>query len=659
MKNRLHLLMLLGLVCAGFSWQIPGMALPLFPVVYALLGLAVLRLRRGRRLRYELLESVLLLAAIVVTYNLGHLGPNRLVFLANALSVYQLFRLAFPMTLRQQRFALAVALAQIATGALILLEPLRFLILFGLLLWLLPGALAEVQARAYEPTATGRARLPRLSAVQWLAIAALVVAFFVGFPRVGRVRRMPGRALGLGGDGSQMEPELDMDNPTSTGRRLLFRVYGGDLGYLRMDSLGVFDGTRWRADTEWSRKSRGSLQRTPAEDMLFRRVKVISSSATETALPADYHVRGVDLPVRQHVLRANNGAIITTHRLPANSVYEYWTRKEPRPAELRRTADLGRYTDLSAYQPPPRLQAWLTEFLAGAETQSAVIDRLTDFFQEEGGFEYRLGTPDLDRLNPTEDFVLDTREGHCERYASAMAVLLRLENIPSRVVRGFVPREFNRLGEFYNIRTEHAHAWVEAWLPNRGWVRVDPTPTGRQVQMVTPNPFRSTYDWLEELWYARIVEFDAGDQGTVISLLSRTTSFIGRFGARNWQALTIGALCAAAVLLLFRINWRLPRWTRRKQEPSAAAAQREVRTFYDRLLHLLARDGLCRAPSQTPLQLARQATRRGHPAHEAVTFITRAFCSVRYGRRRLQPQTRTEIQDKLDNIARKNRPSPD
>jgi hypothetical protein len=75
------------------------------------------------------------------------------------------------------------------------------------------------------------------------------------------------------------------------------------------------------------------------------------------------------------------------------------------------------------------------------------------------------------------DAFLAGKHGFCEQYATAMAVLLRVMGMPSRVAVGFTPGQAvpGRRGT-YSVTTSDAHAWPEAWFPGSGWVRFEPTP---------------------------------------------------------------------------------------------------------------------------------------------------------------------------------------
>ncbi|MGH2889028.1 MAG: transglutaminase domain-containing protein, partial [Solirubrobacteraceae bacterium] len=77
---------------------------------------------------------------------------------------------------------------------------------------------------------------------------------------------------------------------------------------------------------------------------------------------------------------------------------------------------------------------------------------------------------------PLETFLFDQREGYCQQFSGAMAMLLRMGGIPARVAAGFTPGRFDRSTGRWIVTDRDAHAWVEAWFPSFGWVRFDPTP---------------------------------------------------------------------------------------------------------------------------------------------------------------------------------------
>ena len=85
-------------------------------------------------------------------------------------------------------------------------------------------------------------------------------------------------------------------------------------------------------------------------------------------------------------------------------------------------------------------------------------------------FGYTLQLPRTVPHDPVANFLFDRKQGHCEYFASSMAIMLRTLGIPSRVVNGFRTGEFNDLTSQYLVRASNAHSWVEAYFPGYGWI---------------------------------------------------------------------------------------------------------------------------------------------------------------------------------------------
>jgi transglutaminase-like putative cysteine protease len=113
------------------------------------------------------------------------------------------------------------------------------------------------------------------------------------------------------------------------------------------------------------------------------------------------------------------------------------------------------------------------EMRAAAADDQRYIDSVMRMFNEEDFF-YTLEPPALGS-SPVDQFLFETRQGFCEHYASAFAVMMRAAGIPARIVLGYQGGELNPLGNYMIVRQSDAHAWTEVWLDGRGWTRVDPT----------------------------------------------------------------------------------------------------------------------------------------------------------------------------------------
>jgi transglutaminase-like putative cysteine protease len=132
----------------------------------------------------------------------------------------------------------------------------------------------------------------------------------------------------------------------------------------------------------------------------------------------------------------------------------------------------SRYTRLPENTNPRTLEL-ARQMRDEAPGDEAFITNVLEKFNNEE-FYYTLEPPALGS-NPVDGFLFDTRRGFCEHYASAFAFMMRAVGIPSRVVLGYQGGEMNPMGAYMIVRQADAHAWTEAWLPGRGWYRIDPT----------------------------------------------------------------------------------------------------------------------------------------------------------------------------------------
>lgn len=102
------------------------------------------------------------------------------------------------------------------------------------------------------------------------------------------------------------------------------------------------------------------------------------------------------------------------------------------------------------------------------------VKTLADFFKEN----FRYSTYQANRAigtDPLQDFLLKSRSGHCEYFATATVLLLRSTGIPARYATGYMVKEYSRLENAYVARARHAHAWTQVWLDD-GWHDLDTTP---------------------------------------------------------------------------------------------------------------------------------------------------------------------------------------
>ncbi len=291
-------------------------------------------------------------------------------------------------------------------------------------------------------------------------------------------------------------------------------------------------------------------------------------------------------------------------------------------------------------------------FFIQPEYHERVAKVFRDHFLLSGEFEYTTKLRRVDkRVDPIEDFLWNSKVGHCERFASALALTLRALGIPAQFVIGFKGFESTEDGKML-IRQEHAHAWVEVLISrpappdfafqnpqnaNAGrvnyWLSLDPT-TG---SLVTPPPSGSWFDNARQKGITFINDFIIGynpakRQEAVDNV---------RDNWLQWTLYLAGAMMVLVALIALRRHFKLGRsWV----APDAATDL----TWYRRLLSGLKHRELHPAPGETPKEFADRsgaalrsvgaAAIAGVPA-----FVTSKLYRVRYAGTALTPAEETEI----------------
>ncbi|MFP6582357.1 MAG: DUF3488 and transglutaminase-like domain-containing protein [Candidatus Hydrogenedentota bacterium] len=170
----------------------------------------------------------------------------------------------------------------------------------------------------------------------------------------------------------------------------------------------------------------------------------------------------------------------------------------PSPDELRRSSDAymdvmvpSDYRLLTDHGLEPRTVEFTLDLVEGMATD---YDKVIVIEAYLGGaeFEYTRQIPLLDPDHPIESFIHEARAGHCELFASSMALMVRSLGVPARVVSGYRGGDWDASDKSYTITNNMAHLWVEVYFPDYGWIVFDPTPSDAELVRTSFQQFMNT-----------------------------------------------------------------------------------------------------------------------------------------------------------------------
>lgn len=277
-------------------------------------------------------------------------------------------------------------------------------------------------------------------------------------------------------------------------------------------------------------------------------------------------------------------------------------------------------------------------------------------------FEYTLDRRGHERglgEDPVENFLFKSKRGHCEYFASAMTLLCQSLDMRARLVSGYYGGAYNEIGEgFYQFKEKDAHAWVEVWIPEQGWMTFDPSPSSAedtsQAAAGLLARLQATVEYMQFRWSVFVVAFDVQVRDELVGGFGEWFNKLGEEGGGpgfHWstvtqilwgpELLTLGqragywfflVLCVAFVVLLGRIGWILSLRVREylPQRAGPTIQRLPAAKFYDRLLLLLANKGHPKPPAHTPREFARRLAET-HVDLAEVTTLTEWFYEAQYG----------------------------
>jgi transglutaminase-like putative cysteine protease len=651
-------------------------------IVVGLVLAITLRDAWQRRTSLRHLDTAALLAVLGLQAVRIMMDENVLDVLVEFAAALQIIRLATRKGAAHDQQVIVLALLHLIAGT-VLGGGLGYGLCFIGVLIVAPGALVlshlrrEVEGN-YRQGARDRTGLPvdvprilrsrRVVGRSFLAVTCLLsipiflftALLFVIFPRVGLSilllnRGHTGRMIGFSGRVDLGEVGVLRSDPA-----LAMRVEIPELPnpppprvtlHLRGTALDAYDGRAWSQSESFKRpaESDGGLipiERfpDPASDPLMR-IDLEPIDPPVVFLPPS--ANGLRIRTRGHIglepaavaYRGPEGELRYQPLDDRGLKYDIFLSRKRLPTFQRLGQnERGRYLSLPSNM-PARIRTLAEDWTRAAKTPLEKAKAIESHLRTE--YRYDLASPSGKDKQPLDHFLFESKRGHCEFYSTAMAVMLRTVDVPTRNVTGFIGGTWNRFGRFYAVRQGDAHSWVEVHLENQGWMTFDPTPPADSApRSEIGGVWAYLRDFIEatsQRWDRHVVGYDLNQQ---VSLLQALTSrykrgeslMPGRWSTpRLWLFFGLGVAAASGFAV-----WWLRRRVKRGQEARGAAPARSpsavlATALYEMLDGAMGAQGLTRAPGTPPLRHAEAVAALDHPLSAEILALTQVYIRARFG----------------------------
>ncbi|MBI1753624.1 MAG: transglutaminase domain-containing protein [Acidobacteria bacterium] len=542
------------------------------PVELELMALPLLAAAVVGAFRWDLGSRHRWLELGALFYFLAHLAWGRGPFMVAIHTLYMLgaIRLALPREAAQRRQVVLIGFVLFLTTAM---GPSDVTFLLWALAWFCAAAAALLQ-QSWEPSAALRrgalSRPPYRRVPLWIGGALLLAGgSFVIMPRLSlglRPRFLLGASQSFGKAGLGDRLDLSIDGPIVPNPEVALRItpppgvdptlepsWSKGLGLLRGITLETVRGFRWEPSEYRSTTfdALGSARGNRKAEFLFapnpQGLLALPSGLTQLDPWDPYLTTGSGGSIRWRSVRARTQPVTASWNPGLGEPRE--SRLSPRRWDL--------LTQLGPEHEAARRasQQWAPGAPPPRQLAAALEKNLR-------GFTYTLDNPSGKAPNPLQDFLEHTRAGHCEYFASSLALMLRARGVPSRVVNGYRLGPWVPEGGYFRVSQNEAHSWVEYWDEGRWWT-ADPTPLGTGPEASRLGGLNLVERWADAVryrWDRYVVRFSDQDQQAGLSWLQNQV----QDWEWHWKAPRPGVLWGLGAIVSAYLVWR----TRARWQPA-------------------------------------------------------------------------------------------
>lgn len=571
----------------------------------------------GKKIRLGL--AAIGIAGLVMTYSTPS-GQNAYLGLLAVMAALK----PFEINSHRDRMITVFLAYFIVITSLFLSETLAITLYMLFSVWITTAVLVRIN----DPFGRFKANIKLSALIMAQAIPLMILLFFL-FPRI------QGSLFGLSLGGSGRSGFSDNLAPGSVASlvendevafRAMFEnsIPQSDLLYWRGIVFNSFDGRKWSADKQGQENYTLPQGKNPVSYTIMlephnnRWLFVLDMPARippQAKLLEDYTLRA-RRPVKRKL----------RYEMTSNTSYQ---TEETNQWVLRQLTRLPAGVN-------PKARNLAKRISGNARNVDEKVNLILDYFKT-GGFSYTLRPPRLG-ANSVDDFIFKSKKGYCEHYASAFAFMLRSVEIPARIIGGYQGGEVNPYADYLIVRQSDAHVWVEVWLKEKGWTRVDPTAVVAPMRIsegmrgsLSPedlpdflsrryfgfiNQIRFGWDAISTRWSAWFEGYSYYEQKTFLKKLGITSG--------TWDA-SLKALLLLLVSSGMIVNFYA--WFALKSSKQKSDI---VKRYYLQFCQKLFRAGFEKQANQGPIDYANYISKNRPDLKNRVTDITNLYVQLRY-----------------------------
>ena len=336
----------------------------------------------------------------------------------------------------------------------------------------------------------------------------MAALFFIFFPRLGSPIWGSPDLFGQGKTGmsDEMSPgsisQLFSDDSTAFRVDFFNQIPKKNEMYWRGPVLWDFDGKTWR---------KNNLARTNFQHRLRKQTGLKVSYEVEIEPTGQHYLFALDYIAKKPTVSKllSDNQLISPHKINQLSHYKAISViKKYNNDEYLSSADFNRLKSFPPRYNPKTQQLMLGWRQQNLSTAQYIAKALNWFATDEFYYSY---TPPRLQGDTIDEFLFGSKKGFCEHYASSFTIMMRMLDIPARVVTGYQGGVQNK--DYWLVKQSDAHAWSEVWIKGKGWLRVDPTAAVSPLRIEKGSQAlmsQQSRNWIDSSWTRKLGEqYDA------------------------------------------------------------------------------------------------------------------------------------------------------